>query len=119
MPLSSGQFDALIDKNAKNRRAEIQEEKQTFFGCLQHIFVVDLPAASELGLEKQTTFILAGIEQCIIDSTDSVNFSYYSKLAPLEVLDITCIQCLVGRVVAGPSQWAIIDRSGTLERSYY
>ncbi|THU85150.1 hypothetical protein K435DRAFT_686143 [Dendrothele bispora CBS 962.96] len=105
------QFDALIDKNAKNRRAEIQEEKQTFFGCLQHIFVVDLPAASELGLEKQTTFILAGIEQ--------FNFSYYSKLAPLEVLDITCIQCLVGRVVAGPSQWAIIDRSGTLERSYY
>ncbi|THU92539.1 hypothetical protein K435DRAFT_820462 [Dendrothele bispora CBS 962.96] len=112
-------FDALIDKNAKNRRAEIQEEKQTFFGRLQHIFVVDLPAASELRLDKRTTFILAGIEQCIIDSTDSVNFSYYSKLAPLEVLDITCIQCLVGRVVAGPSQWAIIDRSGTLERSYY
>ncbi|KAF5370298.1 hypothetical protein D9758_006954 [Tetrapyrgos nigripes] len=112
-------FDALIDQNARVRNVDIEEQRAVFFGRLQHLFVVDFPAAPTLGLEEPTTFILAGIERCDVLFKDQMGFSYYANLKPLEVLDITTVQCLVGRVIAGPTQWAIIDRSGTLERSYY
>lgn len=37
----------------------------------------------------------------------------------LEVVDITCVQCLVGRVKYRKDNWAIIDRSGKLARAMY
>lgn len=38
----------------------------------------------------------------------------------LEITDITCIQCLVGRIrTLDKKEWAIIDRSGNQARAVF
>jgi len=46
---------------------------------------------------------------------------YYSNLGCFEVVDITCVQCLVAQIVESPEKkrWALVDRSGNIDRSYY
>jgi hypothetical protein len=46
------------------------------------------------------------------------NIYYYSWEGHLEVVDINCIQCLVGRVKDG-NEWAIVDRSDTCARAVF
>jgi len=43
---------------------------------------------------------------------------YYKEEGRLEVVDMTSVQCLVGRVKVG-NKWAIIDRSTTLSQPFY
>jgi hypothetical protein len=38
------------------------------------------------------------------------NIYYYSREGHLEVIDMACVQCLIGRVKDG-NEWAIVDRS--------
>ena len=54
---------------------------------------------------------MAAIRPCIIETTDSISTQYYSKLGTLEVLDISCIRGVVGRIKLD-RVWAIIDRTG-------
>lgn len=90
---------------------------QTFYGQLQRIFVVDIPISEILHTTHPTTVILAEISPCKIESTHPrLDIHYYSKCSTSSVLDITCVQCLVGRVPDG-KQWAVIDRSGALARA--
>lgn len=44
---------------------------------------------------------------------------YYTKMAHFEVVDISCVQCLVARVADSVAQkrWALVDRSGNTPRS--
>lgn len=108
----------LVDIHASRRRLEPKFEVKSFFGQLQHIFVVHLPAAPQLGLDSEETLILAGVRQCVVDATNSIGMPFYSKMGQFEVVDMACIQCLIGRIQIG-KQWAIIDRSGGLLPSYY
>jgi len=72
---------------------------ETFYGQLQHIFVVKMPAArSDLGLAKRETLILAVIQTCNIERHDSLDMHYYKRQGAIEVVDITSVQCLVGRI---------------------
>ncbi|KAF5364588.1 hypothetical protein D9758_005589 [Tetrapyrgos nigripes] len=88
-------FDALIDQNARVRNVDIEEQRAVFFGRLQHLFVVDFPAAPALGLQEPRTFILAGVERCDVLFKDQIGFSYYANLKPLEVLDITTVHVIM------------------------
>jgi hypothetical protein len=93
-------------------------EVRPYFGQLENILVVRLPATSQLDLNTGSTLILAGIRQCEVDATNSMGMPFYSKMGRFEVVDITCVQCLVGRI-RNDKRWAIIDRTGGLQRSYY
>ncbi|KAG1843122.1 hypothetical protein DFJ58DRAFT_665523, partial [Suillus subalutaceus] len=90
-------------------------EKQTFYGHLQHIFVIRIPHTPALKVDGPTTIFLAALSTCKLESTPSslntLVIHFYSSLNDtLDVVDIVCLQCLVGRVpMDGGRQWAIID----------
>jgi hypothetical protein len=101
----------LIDKNARYPKRPVILEPRIFFGQLQHIFVINLMPSPALGLGEKTTLILAAIRTCVDPRMKAENnIYYYSREGHLEVVDMECVQCLVGRVKDG-NEWAIIDRS--------
>jgi hypothetical protein len=105
-------YESLIDRYARQLHRLPDYQIKTDFGQLRHIIVVHLPPIPALKLAKPATIFLAAIKQCDIESFNSLHTQYYSKFGPLEVVDMTCVQCLVGRVQAG-QRWAIIDRKGS------
>ncbi|KAG5634145.1 hypothetical protein H0H81_003173 [Sphagnurus paluster] len=126
MPHLFGCYEMFIEKNAAFRQRAPKFELQTFYGQLQHLFVVKIPdsaAREALRLPpEQDTFIFAGIRTCVIDANDtklnSLDIHFYSRMGSLDVVDITSVQCLVGRVKdREPHTWGIIDRSGGLVRA--
>ncbi|KAF9070517.1 hypothetical protein BDP27DRAFT_1220576, partial [Rhodocollybia butyracea] len=102
------------------RRVQPVYQKQSFYGQLQHILVVTLPAAEELGLNSQTTFVLAAIHRCQVQATSHSGAAYYEQMGALEVVDMSAVQCLIGRIEAvNDMRNFVIDRTGTLQSSYY
>ena len=55
-----------------------------------------------------TTIILAWIKNVKVTLTD--NIYYYKAFGVDEVVDLTTVQCVVGRI-RDRDEWAIIDRS--------
>ena len=81
--------------------------------------MVHLPAIPRSSHTSPAPFILAVIRTCDITETHrSLDIQYYTRDSTLDVLDITTIQCLVGRI-RDRDRWAIIDRSGALSRAIY
>ena len=66
---------------------------KTFYGCLQHLFVVNLPQEPQAGLECPTTVILASITICKINVIHKVlDIHYYIKESSMEsIIDVTCV----------------------------
>ncbi|KAF8160546.1 hypothetical protein K438DRAFT_1619176, partial [Mycena galopus ATCC 62051] len=62
------------------------------------------------------------IRNCVLDKDDPklepLDIHFYSRLGALEVIDVTSVQFLVGRV-KDSREWAIIDRSGSLARAIW
>jgi hypothetical protein len=109
----------LVDKNARHANRPVILEPKVFFGQLQHIFVVSLKASPALRLQEHTTLILAAIRACYNPQTKRENdIYYYSREGHLDLVDMTCVQCLVGRVKDGP-EWAIVDRSDASARPVF
>lgn len=115
-----------MDVNARRRGMEPVYEVETFYGQLQHIYLVrfDTPCPALDLHEPTTTLIMASIQTCSLlhdVSIPNLDIHFYSKLGKTDVIDITSVQCLVGRVpyAQGPDVWAIVDRSGTLARAMY
>lgn len=101
----------LVDKNARYPKRPVILEPRIFFGQLQHIFLISLTPSPTLGLGEKTTLILAAIRTCAdLRMKAENNIYYYSREGYLEVVDMECVQRLVGRVKDG-NEWAIIDRS--------
>lgn len=114
----------LVDLNARHRFQKEKFELQTFFGQLTHIYRVHFPApCAALDIEEPTTYILAAIRMCVIKPDDhelaGLDIHYYSRVGALDVIDITTVQSLVGRVKDTNGDWAIIDRSGVLARAQW
>jgi hypothetical protein len=115
----SEQYETLVDKYARQKRRQPEYELKTFYGHLQHLFVIRLPLAPHLNIHAPVVHILAGIETCEVQRSTDLDIHYFNKLSgSLDVVDITCVQCLVGRIPVA-SGWAIIDRSGDLARALY
>ena len=91
---------------------------ETFYGQLQHIFVVEMPAAHQLGITEPEILILGAILTCDIKEKNDLDMHYYRTHGRTEVVDITTVQCLVGRVKDRGS-WTIIDRSGNLAQATF
>jgi hypothetical protein len=109
----------LVDKNARHIRKPVVLESGIFFGQLQNIFVIKFPASPVLKLESETTLILAAVRTCANPRMKGENdIYYYSREGHLEVIDMSCVQCLVGRVKDG-NEWAIIDRSDRCARPVF
>jgi hypothetical protein len=101
----------LVDKNALGPRRPVVFEPHVFFSQLQNIFVIKLNPSAALKLTKKTTLILAAICACSNPQMKSDNkIYYYSQEGQLEVVDMNCVQCLVGQVKDG-NEWAIVDHS--------
>ncbi|KAJ8095706.1 hypothetical protein PM082_022964 [Marasmius tenuissimus] len=111
-------YDLLVDKRARNHRAAPDLTPEHFYGQLKDILVVKFPAAQALGVATESVFILAAIEKCAVCHVNDLEMPVYEKMGALEVVDIGTVQCLVGRIQEN-RRWTIIDRSGTISRSFY
>ncbi|EIN14532.1 hypothetical protein PUNSTDRAFT_59555 [Punctularia strigosozonata HHB-11173 SS5] len=114
-------YQLLVDKYAHQRRRVPEYQDHTFFGQLKHIFVLHLPKSRTLKIKDDETVLLAVIRSCdVTRKHPRLDIHYYKRDGRLEVVDLTAIQCLVGRIpVPTSNEWAIIDRSGTLARALY
>jgi hypothetical protein len=84
---------------------------QQFFGQLKRILVLEIPPTPELKLTTQTTIILAVIQNA--RTTEKNGFYYYKDFGVDEVVDLSTVQCVVGRIW-DRSEWAIVDRSDSM-----
>ena len=114
----------LVDKNTRHRNLPVVLQPETFFGQLQHIIFVKIGPSEVLGLGEPETIILAVIRTCADAKTlASGDIYYYSQEGCLEVIDIDCIQCCVGRIkdnaTGNNCKWAIVDRSREQARSVF
>lgn len=110
----------LVDKNAQYRNRPVVLEPATFFGQVMHIFVVRLGVSKRLKLKTPETLILAAIRTCANvksrGSDDSI--LYYSQEGCLEVVDMNCVQCVIGRM-KDTHEWAILDCSQDGTHSHF
>ncbi|KAI0758390.1 hypothetical protein BC629DRAFT_1659586, partial [Irpex lacteus] len=107
-------YQIFIDRNARYRNRAPDFEKTTCYGKLLHIVVVTLPPSRELRLTGETKLLLADVITCKTEFEGPLGEPLYKNLEAPQVIDMTCIQSLVGRFeVKNNSQvgWAIIYRS--------
>ena len=85
-----------------------------FFGQIQHVILICMPATQDLQLDEPETVILTSIKNCPIEHYNNLDMYYYrNEDGYTEIVDIAAIQCLVGRVF-NHGWWTIIDQSGKL-----
>ncbi|KAG5640187.1 hypothetical protein DXG03_000672 [Asterophora parasitica] len=125
------QYAMLVNKFAQQKRQKPVYKLQTFYSQLQHIYLLKFPPSCSRDLKVDTgdtTVILAGIRSCKLDEGENavlanarLDFHFYTTTGSFDVVDITSIQALVGRVrsMENNRQWVIIDRSGTLARAVF
>lgn len=116
------QYELLVDRYAHQRNRAPEFELQAFYGQLKHIIVAQIPANPRSSLQKDEVLFLADVQSAKIEFRNDLDMHYFSSMGQTEVIDITSVQCLVGRVkvaVGGRYDWAIIDRSGELARAMY
>ena len=77
-----------------------------------------MPRAQTLRLNAPDILILGAIHRCEVERHNDLDMHYYKKQGRTEVVDITTIQCLVGRI-KDRGWWTIIDRSGKLARAIF
>lgn len=116
------QYDQLVDRNSHRRNAEESLHRKSFYGQLKHIYVVTMPATQELcGPNEpphEETLILAVIQVfSLARHRIAKSTPITSGIGRLEVVDMTTVQYLVGRIPQG-KDWAIIDRTRTILPSF-
>jgi hypothetical protein len=93
-----------------------------------YIFTVDIPVAPELKVKENTTLLLAAIRSCKLGSNKHPSgFPYYVQFGELEVVDMTCVQCLIGRIPlsveeakkGAKAKMCVIDRTGGIQESIF
>ena len=116
----------LIDKYTNKKRHKPVFKAETFYSQLQHIFVVRFSElCQDNRVEPEKPIFLAAIRNCKLTTDDpqlvKLDIHLYTQMGTLDIIDITSIQALIGRVKSQVSRgtWAIIDRSSTLARAIY
>ena len=115
----------MVDRNARSVNAPINMVARPFFGQLQQILQVNLPAMpSGREVVAPQTILLAVIQDCEINEATrtqaeiDLDIRYITRMGALQVVDLQTVQCVVGRV-KDRGKYAIIDRSGTLARAIF
>lgn len=113
----------LVDRFAHMRRRKPKFEPQTFYGRLEHLYLITF-TCSDTRVDPQKPIILAAIRNCKIKDPgptdlEGLDIHLYDTTGSLDLVDVTSIQALVGRVeyAVDGGGWAIIDRSGSLARA--
>ena len=73
---------------------------------------MELPSAQQLNLDRPTMVILVLIQE--VKTTLRNGIYYYKNSGADEVVDLSTLQCVVGRVQDG-DKWAIIDWSNNVD----
>ncbi|KAH9857262.1 hypothetical protein C2E23DRAFT_721145 [Lenzites betulinus] len=116
-------YEVFVDKHQRRRKRQPVYELQTFYGRLEYIFALrfeTVEALTALGLDRPTSVILAAIKPCVVThSHPRLDIHYSSQYGALSLIDIQCIQCVIGRVQSPEKKglWGIVDRSGALSRA--
>jgi len=115
----------LVDKYAHTRRRKPLFELRTFYGQLEHLYVIEFTQA-DANVIPQVPIILAAIRNCKIrdpgpSDLEGLDIHLYSTMGGLDVIDVTSIQALVGHVefTVDGGGWALIDRSSSLARAMW
>ncbi|EIW62612.1 uncharacterized protein TRAVEDRAFT_115107 [Trametes versicolor FP-101664 SS1] len=115
-------YEVLVDLNTRFRNLPVILQPKTLYGQLQRIFEIQLSSLPHNGNppgDPPPPVVLAAIQTCDIQrSNDALDIHYYSRMGGIDYVDITTIQCVVGRI-KDRGNFAIIDRSGTLSRAIY
>jgi hypothetical protein len=115
------QYDAFVDQNERRPHAPEDLVEQTFFGSLQHVLSLELPASRDLHLSRPLPLVFVAVRTCITSTFSPVanyDIHYYSRLGGLNLVDLKTVQCLIGRVQVNNS-FTILDRTGSLQRAWY
>ena len=101
-----------MDQHARHRRKTPDYEMQNFFGQLNCILLLELPSARRLNLNKPTTVIVVVIRE--VKATLRNGIYYYKNFGVEEIVDLSTLQCVVGRI-RDRDEWAIIDWSDDVD----
>ena len=101
--------------NAAHKNKPVDLQWRNYFGQLLYVFWIQLPAIPPLQLLGASTVAFAAIHKCdvVFDDPDLPNIHYYQQQTHVDVVDITTVRALVGRVL-WDGWWAIIDRGAGL-----
>ncbi|KAH9911173.1 uncharacterized protein BXZ73DRAFT_57295 [Epithele typhae] len=118
-------YEVLVDKNKHKARKQPSYELQTFYGRLEYVVQVnfDTQTAQRLGLDVLSpdgaVVALAAVLECAIERSHSrLDIHFYRNFGSISVVDLSCVQCVVGRVWDPEAyMWGIVDRSGSLSRA--
>ncbi|KAK6971340.1 hypothetical protein R3P38DRAFT_2617232 [Favolaschia claudopus] len=126
------QFEMYVDIHARRQNRASVFELRTFYGQLQHTYLVNLQntvpiqlfrrQALKLDIPADYSIILVEIKTCQLTGSDErLDLHFYSHLRETaDVVDATALQCVVGRVPDKLSRdQGIVDRSGNLARALY
>ncbi|KAH9921953.1 uncharacterized protein BXZ73DRAFT_51623, partial [Epithele typhae] len=113
-------YELNVDRNRSFANRPIDLEERTYFGQLQHVLVVNIGAIpSAVPPVPATTLLLGVIKMCKIEEKHpSLDIHYYKDLGRTHIVDMSTVQCVVGRV-SDRGRHGIIDRSGPLARAEF
>jgi hypothetical protein len=108
------QYNVQLDLNANNRNAPVKLVWTTFYGRLLQILAFSLP--SNCPFQDATATPLTHVLALIAPTPPTkhrnrLGMKFYSgdKLQNPKIIDLACIQCVIGRV-KDRGMWAVIDR---------
>jgi len=86
----------LVDKFAHMKRRKPIYEPQTFYGQLQHIYVVKFSdTCSDVHVEPEKPVFLVAIQNCKLETDDTelakLDIHLYTHTGTLDVVDITSV----------------------------
>ena len=110
------QYTGMIDRNAHQRNRPANHVHINLYGQLETIFSIPFPAATELGLDEPFKVVVAAIWKAKTSVKTPLHIPYYSEMGGMEVVDISVIKCLVGRI-EDRGEWAIVDRTAGLAQA--
>lgn len=83
--------------------------------------MINLPVITNSTQQAREIIVFAAVRACDLIETPRANgldIHYYDKEGQLDIVDLTTIQCVVGRV-RDRNRWTLIDRSGQLARAVW
>ncbi|RXW12674.1 hypothetical protein EST38_g13181 [Candolleomyces aberdarensis] len=113
-------YEPLVDERQRSRQGPTQLCAKLQFGRLTHILLLKVPPTPILNVTEATSIAFAVIEECEkpVQHPSGLDIYFYSKTKSAEVVDITTVKALVGRVF-WDNKWAIFDRNGKLEQALF
>ncbi|EKM79514.1 hypothetical protein AGABI1DRAFT_92026 [Agaricus bisporus var. burnettii JB137-S8] len=104
-----------VDRFARQRNRMPELVPQIFYGQLKRLLVLEVPPIPQLLQDLPTKIIFAVVQS--IRSFQENNVNYYTNLGPIEIVDLSVIECVVGRVKDG-NRWGVVDRSNVAENVF-